>query len=83
MIDYTRHTCEWCRHYDETAYAFDNHHASGRLCKHRDPYQPDLSPFRNHPSFPFITHAGSCCRAFADLTFDQNELRAHDAGRLF
>jgi hypothetical protein len=78
--DWMRLDCAFCRHYDETAYAFPNHHASGRICEHRVAYEPDLSPFRDHPKFPHVTHSGSCCRAFEERTNEQVQVIE---GRLF
>ena len=75
--------CKECRHYDETAYAFDNHHASGRFCYNRDPYEPDLSPFHTHSEFPFVTHSSSCCRAWQPLTFQERVTAGNAEGRLF
>ena len=75
--------CESCRHWDPEAYAFENHFASGRLCSHRDPYEPDLSPYHGHPAYPFITHSGACCRAWECLTFEQQIEAASVEGRLF
>ena len=75
--------CEKCRWYDKTAYAYENHSASGRICEHRDPYEPDLSPFRNHPRFPFIASSGTSCRAWEPHTFDQRVDIGNSEGRLF
>lgn len=76
-------TCGNCRHYDDTAYAFENHWASGRICERRDPYQPDLSPYHTHPRYPHVTHSGSCCRAWEELTLDQQIVAGSREGRLF
>lgn len=83
MSDRYLMTCKDCRHYDESAYAYENHHASGRICEHRVAYQPDLSPFRNHSRFPHVTHSGSSCRAIEEPPFEQRMAKANTEGRLF
>lgn len=83
MSEPMRLLCRFCRHYDDTAYAFENHSASGRICERRDPYEPDLSPFHSHPRFPHVTHDGSCCRAWEPMTVEQSIEAGAQSGRLF